>query len=483
MDGNAAVSGNLIKVLTFGDYWGGGILAENGASFTMRGNASVSENTFVAGIDEWGDVQGENVYGGGVAVKGASTITMEGNAFVSGNSIGGSRDWPHENMYGGGVSVTDNSDFTMTGNASVFGNFIPYSNNNRYGGGLYIGNGSTCVMSVAASVYGNTMGCGQGGGVAVGNGRLGSSPPTLIMRGNASVSGNSIDGGEGGGISVNTGRLEMADNSTVSGNRADGSVSYGGGVYVKGREARNQYPAIEAEFIMTGNAMVSGNTAKSPIHHAHGGGVYIVRTRFTMSGGSSVSDNYAEGSYTYFHFKAAAGGGIFVTDNATITMSGSASVSGNTVKCTENGSALGGGIALYRRADANNKIVCYLYGNSSISGNSAVSTGGGDALGGGVYLVGDDDQTQLHWYSGTVYGNSTSLPDTMKNTVSSPQGSAEGAAIYNHQGRVYYWNGADINDELLKNHNDPANYVVDNYVPKFEEQTCEVSQGGLTPPY
>jgi uncharacterized repeat protein (TIGR02543 family) len=440
MDGNAEVSGNHITIphTGTGDYTGAGVLVENHATLTMRGSASVSGNSMTGGGGTWASPT-SHVKGAGVAVKGSSTITMEGNASVSRNSVAGDYS---SNKGGGGVSVVDHSTFTMTGYASVFGNILGAANGSTtsgYGGGVYIGGESKFTMNGAASVSENKIEPGGrwGGGVYVGDGAS-----SFKMRGSASVSGNTAS--YGGGISVGAGGiLEMAENSTVSGNRSNTTNANGTGVWVNG-----------GKFTMTGNAMVANNLGTCTT--TLGGGVYLeAAAELTMSGYSSVSGNEVRA-------ENARGGGIYISQLGTLTMTGNASVSGNKVIASGNNphaTAQGGGICL-EKTSGSDDIKVSLYENSSISGNSAVSPYG-YAWGGGVFMsIGNSaGKICLNLYSGTVYGEGEAdISPEMQNTVSGA--STAGAAIFrrrysgNNPPTTPLWPPQFLNEKLMVSYYD-----------------------------
>jgi putative cofactor-binding repeat protein len=337
---------------------------------------------------------------------------MTGYASVFDNSMAANTSSPAD---GAGVYVKDtNSSFTMSGSASVYKNSTGYG----YGGGVYVE--GSFKMSASASVYeNNCSNNGQGGGVYV-------KDTSFTMSASASVYENSAL--IGGGISVKNGTLEMADYSTVSGNKLYSNPgAKGGGVYLYG-----------GTFNMTGNAMVARNIGVNSSYPVWGGGVYLEGGAVTMSGYSSVSGNTATGT-------EARGGGIFIRFAGTLTMKGNASVSGNTATATKSGGnyAYGGGIYLDGTlANPAPNINAHLYENSSISGNSAVRTTPGTAKGGGVAILGTTG-IDLRLYSGVVYGYNASgggPNDTLKNTVVIEGNSKDdcGSAIYSEMASVQY---------------------------------------------
>ena len=296
----------------------------SGSTFTMNGNASITDNTAkngggvcVAATGEFnmhgGEISGNTAtnYGGGVYVRDGGKFTMNGGAKISGNTA----------AYGGGVHVDTNGEFNMCG-GSITNNKANKSEKNSMGGGVYVhgtfnmsggeisvntatsngggvyvgGSGSTFTMNGNASITDNTA--KNGGGVGVYSGA------TFEMNGNASITDNKATTGNGGGVYVGGGVFTMSGGSITSNHTANDT--YGGGVYVDTYGTFNMSGGT-----IGGAAADKANTAKNG-----GGGVYVSGGTFNMSGGS-ITGNDSNGVYVW--------GG-----NATFTVSGAATVKGNT---------------------------------------------------------------------------------------------------------------------------------------------------------
>ena len=126
-----------------------------------------------------------------------------------------------------------------------------------------------------------------GGGVYVNNG-------FFNMYG-GTITGNDAD--YGGGVYVDSGTFNMNGSASVTKNNA-AAQSYGGGVFVKNG----------GTFNMNGGA-ISENRANQ------GGGVYAWGGTFNMNGNASITSNTVNG--------------VYVHNNATFTVSGSPTVTGN----------------------------------------------------------------------------------------------------------------------------------------------------------
>ncbi|GAB6391825.1 MAG: hypothetical protein MdMp014T_1198 [Treponematales bacterium] len=229
-------------------------------------------------------------------------------------------------------------------------------------------------------------------------------------------------------VQVNAaGTLEATGNAKITGNY-NSSYNYGGGVVVSG-----------GTFTLSGSASVSGNSTSS-----YGGGVYVYSGAFTMSGGS-VSGNTARlngggienngtflmsgGEVSNNTASSGAGGGIHA-NSGTSTLSGSASVWGNTA-------SIGGGV---------NVSEGYSGGTFAISGSASV-WGNTANNGGGVYVDTDgrftmNDNASVSGNTAAYYGGGVYNRGTFTLNGGRIQGGADsdgftentassGAALYN----------------------------------------------------
>ena len=192
----------------------------------------------------------------------------------------------HSNVTGCGVEVKKGT-FTMYG-GEISGNSA--SN----GGGVYVCGGSTFDL-YGGKISGNTV-TNDGGGVCVAtNGKFN------MHGGKIEISGN-IAATYGGGVYVGGGVFTMSGGSITSNHTANDT--YGGGVYVD----------THGTFNMSGGT-IGGAAADKANKAKNGGGVYVSGGTFNMSGGSITGND---------------SNGVFVWGNATFTVSGAATVKGNT---------------------------------------------------------------------------------------------------------------------------------------------------------
>ena len=245
------------------------------------GEASCGEHGAPVGFTELtalgGTLQGGSYYLSG-AVTATSNITISGtvNLCLNGQELNLNENRITINS-GGSLTLCDCSaqgDGKITGGSStnggavkVEGSFTMYSgaisgngSTGDVGGGVYITGEGSFIME-GGSITDNTA--RDGGGVYITGGG------SFTMK-NGTISGNTAIG-NGGGVHINSGAFTM-ESGTISDNASTGN--FGGGVYVYSN----------GNFTMEGGA-ITGNTARD------GGGVYIDRGSFTVSGAPSVSGN------------------------------------------------------------------------------------------------------------------------------------------------------------------------------------------------
>lgn len=240
--------------------------------------------------------------GSGVYVNGSTLNLYEGQ--IAGNN--GRENSTSYERYGGGVYV-NNGTFNMYGgaitenDANYGGVYVKGSTFNMYGGTIKSNESSKRVESDSG-----------GAGVYMESGNF-------IMKNTASVTGNEIGrASNGGGVYVKGGTFEMHNDASVADNRVTYENSCGGGVYVSG-----------GTFEMHNNASVTENKAFGNDATLNGAGVYVTgrNTTFTMHNSARVTRNTASGTGGGDNDN---GGGVFVSDRATFTVSGKPTVTGNT---------------------------------------------------------------------------------------------------------------------------------------------------------
>ena len=260
---------NKGKVTHASGVTGSGVKVESGGTFNMYG----------------GKITGNKAETGGGVYVVDGTFTMNGGT-ISGNTANSTDGGV--GVYTTATSTTATATFTMNG-GTISGNTATNGGGvGVYGtGNAFATNGSAFIMNGGA-ISSNTA--NQGGGVYV------SKSGTFEMHNSASVTGNTASA-SGGGVYVNSGTFNMNGSASIKNNNA-AAKSYGGGVFVKSG----------GTFNMNGGA-ISENTANQ------GGGVYASGGTFNMNGSASITSNTVNG--------------VYVHNNATFTVSGSPTVTGN----------------------------------------------------------------------------------------------------------------------------------------------------------
>ena len=346
----ATISNNITTTpsgITLTHYPGGGGVYNHSGTFTMKGSSIVRDNVadlYGGGVFSGGGtfnmsdnaaIYGNSLYnkgsacGGGVANIMGGIFNMSGKATISGNKA---------TFYGGGVfNWYDKSIFNMSEDAAIYDNKVVtsgmygggvtnhtatfnmsggviYRNEATYGGGTFNIDG-TFNMYGNAEVRNNNA-TSRAGGV-YNNTYDGTSDPSLMaifnMYGNAAIYGNTISSGDslGGGVynGTRSGKdafFNMSGNAAIYGNILVAKDSHGGGVY----------NSTSATFSMSAGE-ISGNKAYL------GGGIYNYRGILSISGGSIIC-NTATGNDVI-----GAGGGIYTTNFAKLTVSDGVVFSGN----------------------------------------------------------------------------------------------------------------------------------------------------------
>ena len=330
-------------------YYGGGVYVHDGGAFMMAGGTIFANSAN---------------RGGGVYVDGG-TIEISGGE-ISGNTAYGN---------GGGVYVTGSA-FTISG-GEISGNVVGPSIGTIGGGGVYVYSSSNSDRSTF------TMTGGE-------------------ISGNVVYASGSTDVYGGGGVYVNeNGTFAMSGGSIISNSVQSSGRAYGGGVCLKNNIGTGT---------MTGGT-ISGNfvdtTRDVNSIYAAGGGMFVNRCAFTMSGGE-ISGNWSSKN----------GGGVAVGGIGYAFVMTGGEISGNTAKCLGWYNCYGGG-GVYV-----NNSATFAMTNSVVSGNVA-------SKGGGVYVnVG----TLRVSGSSVVSGNTNSVGQSRNVCLASSrtitvEGLAAGASI------------------------------------------------------
>ena len=237
----------------------------------------------------------------------------------------------------------------------------------------------TGEVTVGSGISATVTTDGSGRTVTNGAGRVFNitSGGSLILGENITLTGTNA-GGSGGAVYVDGGSFTMESGSKITGSSAD----YGGGVYIKG-----------GTFTMKSGSSITGSSAGYA-----GGGVYVNDGNFTMDGGT-IGGTDINSSNT-----AGSGGGVYVNDQGSFTMSGGI-ISGNTATGT---TANGGGVHVGGTFT--------MSGTATIKGNTASNGGGVCVYSGGVFtmsggIIGGSDSGSANTalYGGGVYVDSSNF--------------------------------------------------------------------------
>ena len=325
----------------------------SGSTATDEGGGMYVTNSNSIFTMAGGEISNNRAYsaGGGIYVKESKQATISGTT-ISVNTA---------NVDGGGVFVSDGAmltvNGTITGNTAQQGGGVyvrdvdsefkmtggKISENRAYsaGGGIFIYNKGHAIIS-NTEISDNTAN-NNGGGVHVNNG-------TLTMN-TGTISGNTANN-NGGGVYVRSGTVLMSG-GTIGGNKASQD---GGGVYITGNTDN------ASTFKMNDGKIGDENIANIA---PHGGGVYVNdNSTFTMSGGEIKSNKAINGNAPY----PGQGGGVYVY-SATFEISGTAKISRN------DAAQSGGGIYVY--TDSANATATLTMSGGEISGNTTTNNGGG----------------------------------------------------------------------------------------------------------
>ncbi|HEV3205194.1 MAG TPA: right-handed parallel beta-helix repeat-containing protein [Gemmataceae bacterium] len=368
----------------------------SGAAVYSRGPVTLVHTT----------IENNNSDGDGGGVWAAKPITLVQYSLVTDNQAGNDGGGLYETGTGTTVTVTDseiqnNSAVTGQGggiwaenNIALLGSSIHNNTARLDGGGIYTEDGNITVNSLS-HVDKNISLEGNGGGIRA--------HFTVTISGSSTVSGNNANG-SGGGIYSADSAVRVTGGSEVWGNIANGRSAdpgNGGGIW-----------AFYDVFV--DNSAVLNNIANS-----NGGGIYAANGSVFITCQSDISGNTAVGS----DWLSGAGGGIWASDDATVSSStiasnragwdggGIDSAIGNTYLnaafVTANVAANdGGGIR-----DQNNVLV---ENNSLINLNFANHNGGGIFLTRFHSLLLDNSALQLNQAGndgGGVYADRDGDPD------------------------------------------------------------------------
>ncbi|MBP5577086.1 MAG: hypothetical protein J6X67_10055 [Treponema sp.] len=266
----------------------------------------------------------------------------------------------------------------------------------------------------------------------------------------------STSNGWGGGIYNSFGSSLSLEESTVEGNEA----AHGGGIFID--------TSCTAQIT---DSIIQSNTAKSTVSTGMGGGIFVNDGgSLTLSGsGSKVIQNTADSSTiapTSTVDKNAYGGGIFCYGSMTMT---DGTISENTLVAGSWGAEYGGGIALVAISTSSSST--FTMSGGTISKNSAKLGGGISTQGINLTLSGGtigastyDDGNTATQFGGGLYvgpyssGLSTKKPDCTISvcTIKYNTANESGGGIFAEECTMSFSSGSVSNNKV---YSDAATYI------------------------
>ena len=372
---------------------GGGALFNNGGVVNV--NQADFSNNLANGAS-----------GSGGAIFNGQTDSSAGRLTINGGNYSGNA----AVRAGGGIEdASGNPDdlrisgITADGNRTGAIGDTPANPGN--GGFLHVSDGEGVTrIEIFGGTYRNNTAAREGGALWNGAGTM--IVEDAVIQTNT-ASGDAADDG-GGGIFNNGGTLIVRDNTTISGNRADGTLGSGGGIFnavngtaeitsssITGNNANRAGGGIEDASLVTENAVtltdvtLSGNNGGD--NPGNGGGLHVtgdgnivvmnstIRNNTAAEGGGlwnnagemSVTDSIIENNTANGDAADQGGGGVF--NQAGTLIITSSTLNGNDATGTS-----GSGGAAFNDGDANDEATATLtIDRSSIFANTSQRAGGG----------------------------------------------------------------------------------------------------------
>ena len=399
---DSGVTGNMAALE------GGGLWNQAGSTMsvintTVIGNVAMGDDADTGGgglFNNGGDL---GVFGstiddntaGGTSGSGGGILSTDGSLVVVRSSVDGNA----ASRAGGGIEIIEGS-FRLSA-STLSGNETGSAPGN--GGGLHV-TGAASSLILSSQVMNNTASAEGGGLWNSATGTMLIDRGTIVMNNTAS----GADADQGGGGVFNDGGTLIISNSTVNANIADGASGSGGGLLtvggdvlvrgtnMQGNEANRAGGAIEIidGRLRVNGSLLSGNVA-GPAGTAapgNGGAVHVtgMNGTSTLIRSTSVTGNIAGNE----------GGGLWNQSGSSMLVLNSI-VSEN---LAQSGNAIGGGVfenggtttiqgSIISNNDATNAGGgVYVTGNASVvMRRTNVTDNTTDGLGGGVFNAGDVD--------------------------------------------------------------------------------------------
>ena len=396
--------------------------------------------------------------GGAIYVDAGTLSVNNGSSLINCQATNGGGIYATGNVNVVGGSITGNSAVTNGGALFVTGD----NTQAEMSGGTISNNGATNGGAIYVTETGRlTMTGGTIGGTTAEDGKTTTNGNQAVngagvyLLGTANLTGGTISYNEattaGGGIYAQgtiTANGATIENNTAGSSENGGSAGNGGGLYLRGLQATLTF---ESGNIQSNSAVAFGGNG------GLGGGVYVDNNAsITLSGGtiggaSADDGNQAvDGAGVYLLGSAnltsgtisnnkatTAGGGIYAQGEVNLE---GATINNNSAGSSENGGSAGNGGGLY--LSGLQATLTMTGGN--IRANSATAVGGNGGLGGGVY-VGENAGITLS--GGTIGGK---IVDPNGGTTANGGNQAvDGAGVYLASGASLNMSGT--NTEISQN--------------------------------
>ena len=371
---------NRDKALSFGDMWYGEsecdvIHVNAGATLTVNGGEGDAAEVAHAGtlMDEssgnyyfwkYGGTGSCTIYGGlitggaGDNQYGGGGISTEGEAakvYLNHVTVAGNLADQKSGYYGHGAGVAVHGANSIL---ELNDAHIVYNHAEGYGGGIYLRSSGTRLTVYGGSEVSHNLGVLEGGGIYVDGNDV-----QAIVRESSHIDSNRTDG-DGGGVYHNgkRGTLALWDGSSIDRNTAQGD---GGGIY-------DYYNGTT--FNLNASSVSYNKARESDSDGEGGGGLYLNdQAELSLLNGASISYN-----------TAGYGAGVYAGDDGTtIRIQYGSQVSHNTAATEGGGIYCSGDSSMYYRGDP---IYIYLVDNAMLSCNQA-KYGGGIGLNSTAHIV------------------------------------------------------------------------------------------------
>ena len=375
--GGAYINSTVETKITNGTIISNTASNNGGGIYLANGQVTITSATFNGNTANWDNGQGGGIYASGsMTIKGTSSfiknqanlggagVVNNGTFSLQGGTVGGSAANANKaRRRGGGFYVTGTSTVTLQGGEVSYNEAITASDG--AGGGLYVNSGTMTVSGTSAVIKNNTAksagggvyveggsftmsGGNIGGTVAQGNNtQSGGSGGGLYMKGGTAtmtggaVSGNGAPNGYGGGVYMEGGSCTLSGGAAIGASGRANSARNGGGIYSAGgaitvRGGKINYNTADAD----GGGIYSNGPTATVLITKEGSTLSYLQYNTAVNGGGIFANRgeveFVDGTVS-LNYASTAGGGMYVNDEGTLKLKGSAILNRNHVPTGKNG--------------------------------------------------------------------------------------------------------------------------------------------------